>query len=60
MKEMIHDFNIKLLNNNICTIAVAPGGFIQCLLEEFIDNIIINGITLILKIKKYLFGIKNY
>jgi 23S rRNA U2552 (ribose-2'-O)-methylase RlmE/FtsJ len=60
MKEMIHDFNIKLLNNNICTIAEAPGGFIQCLLEEFIDNnIIINGVTLISKDKKVPFWNKK-
>jgi len=61
MKEMIHDFNIELLNNNICTIAEAPGGFIQCLLEEYgkDNNILINGITLISKDKKVPFWNKK-
>ena len=58
MKEIIHHYDIKLLNNNICTIAEAPGGFIQCLLEEY-NNIMINAITLISKDKKVPFWNKK-
>ena len=47
MTEILLDYDIKLLNKNITTIAEAPGGFIQCLLENYDDDIIINGITLI-------------
>ena len=52
LKEILYDYNIDLINNQITSLAEAPGGFIQCLLEYFKNDIQINAITLLSENKK--------
>lgn len=52
LKEILYDYNIDLFNNQITSLAEAPGGFIQCLLEYFNNDIKINAITLLSENKK--------
>ena len=58
IKEMIHDYEIQIRNENVVCLAEAPGGFIQCILETYNDSTI-HGITLLSEDKKVPYWNKN-